>query len=72
MAKVSKSRNQANTGVVIKIELLDEEITNKTALQIGHDALVALRTSLQKMAAKDSADERIAAAQADKAAEVDL
>lgn len=72
MAEVRKKRNAANTGVIISIEMLDTETNGMVAVQVGHLALTTLREQLMKRAAKDSADERIAQAQADKVAETEL
>jgi hypothetical protein len=72
MAEVKKRRNAANTGVLIAIELLDTETNGMGAVHVGHLAMMALRDQLMKRAAKDSADERIAQAQADKVAATEL
>lgn len=72
MADVRKRRNQTATGWVISIEVLDTEINGMTAVQVGHLAVTVLREQVMKRAAKDSADERIAAAQADKASTTEL
>jgi hypothetical protein len=72
MAEVKKKRNAAATGWVISIEVLDTEIKGMTAVQVGHLAVRVLREQVIKRAAKDSADERIAAAQADKASTTEL
>jgi len=72
MATLSKARNQANTGIVIKIEVLDTETEGMTPSQIGTLALQALRVAVQKRAAKEVADVIIARAQADKEVATEL
>ena len=72
MATVKKKRNALDNGILIQIELLDAEIQGMSAMAVGHKAMETLRGEIQLRAAKDSADERIAQAQADKAAATEL
>ena len=72
MATVSKQRNQANTGVIISIEVLDAESEGMTSSQTADIAFRALREAIAKRARKEGADELIARAQADKAASTEL
>jgi hypothetical protein len=72
MATLGKARNQAGNGIIFRIEVLDSETEGMSPSQIGNLALMTLREAIVKRAAKDTADARIAQAQADKEAATDL